>query len=189
MTFEEQLELGHLGERMVSRLLQRRGCGIVPSYDFGGKDGDKAPRLMFENRGLVLPDLDVCKQGSRQWAEVKTYFDAAWNKKLSADDRGAKGRHANDYLHVEEESGCAVFIFVLEVSTGWLLVARLRALKEHPSWHGCMCRACKTRNGRCTAPGITCGVFWDREAMTKFHRFGDGEMADLRAKWPARRAA
>jgi len=36
---------GHEGELIVSGELKRRGWFVIPSYDYSGKDDDKAPRM------------------------------------------------------------------------------------------------------------------------------------------------
>ena len=60
-----QRELGLAGEKMVAGFLQSRGAGVVASYDFSGSDGDKAPRMMFQAYGRIIPDLDVSRGGER----------------------------------------------------------------------------------------------------------------------------
>ena len=52
---------GNAGERVVAGYLKAHGFGVLASYDYCGVDGDKAPRLMFEVGGLVVPDLDHAK--------------------------------------------------------------------------------------------------------------------------------
>lgn len=178
MKFAEQLALGHVGEQLVAQYIQRHGCGIVPSYDYSGKHGDKAPRLMFENSGLVLPDLDVCKRGrQRFWAEVKSYWNAYPNRTLGKDVHGITGRLYRHYLEVEHVSGCPVFVFVLEVETGALLLVRLSAVQVHP----CMCRACK--DGQQCIARIHSGIYWTRESMRLLDRFDAATMQGLRSRW------
>jgi hypothetical protein len=49
---DRMFERGRRGEFLVAKLLQSRGWGVVPCYDYSGSDGKKAPRLMFERRAL-----------------------------------------------------------------------------------------------------------------------------------------
>ena len=72
LSFDEKLELGRLGEDLVTGWFKSKGFGVIPSSEFTGKNNDKAPRLHFEARSFVTPDLDVCRNGARYWGEVKT---------------------------------------------------------------------------------------------------------------------
>jgi hypothetical protein len=175
--FEETpaYQLGDLGQRLVMLFLQRRGHGVVPSYEFTGKgDESKAPKLMIQGGGLTLPDLDVCKDGRRYWNEVKTHARPAPNRRLGGLVHGIKDSHRLDYLRVESITGCAVYLSVLEVDSGHLLCGRLSSLEAHP----CQCSAC-TGGLRCFATPRD-NVYFLRDEFSMLHRFSDAEMAPLR---------
>lgn len=177
--FQRALSLGNMGEKLVCRYLRSTGCGVVPSYEFAGKDGQKAPRLMFESKGFAIPDLDVCKAGTRSWIEIKTYHGPAPNYRHGFLVHGIPKRLASDYAAVEFETGTAVFVAILELDSGALLVARLSTLAK--SFIGCQCTACS--NGaehRCSAK-IKRGVYWPREKMKQWHVFTREELDPIRA--------
>lgn len=182
--FAASLSLGRLGEAIVVAWLQRTGWGVIPSYDFTGSDGSKAPRLLFESRGLVVPDVDCCRAGVRRWVEVKTYHHAHPNRILGDRVHGFPGRLLDSYLAVERESGTPVWLFVLEVQTGDLMAARLASLRAHP----CQCGPCRgNRPDACGAP-LRRGVYFKRSELSRVHSFADDELVGLRTAWPTPRS-
>lgn len=75
--------------------------------------------------GYVIPDLDIAKDGTRRWAEVKTKEKADWTVITQRYEHGFKLRHYHHYLRVQEITGCEVWIFIYEEKTGDILYARL----------------------------------------------------------------
>lgn len=175
--FERAVEVGRMGERLVARWFQSHNWGVIPSYDYTGSNGEKAPRLMFEAASHVVPDLDLCRSGRRWWVEVKTYADAAENKRLGCKVHGIKQRHFDDYVSVERESGTPVAIAILELSTGLLLTGALDRLSGVS--FGCQCRGC-ARGAQCRAP-IGRLRYWRRSAMSAAHQFCAEDLAEVRA--------
>lgn len=170
--FDLSREVGRAGERLVASFARRRGCGVIASYDFAGTDGQKAPRILFENAGLVIPDLDAARGGRRMWIEVKTLSDAAYNRRYGMRVHGIKCRHRNDYLAVEAQTGTPVFLAVLEVQTGGLLMARLSSLQRYD----CICDGC-ARAGE-TLPDHL--IYFRRGDFTLTHVFSSEDLAPLR---------
>lgn len=122
---------GHVGEVLVSQILQSRGWYIVPSYDYSGSD-DKAPRMQGQKLCYILPDLDVSKQGEeRAWVEVKTKEEAVEYRKTHTLRHGISLKHYKHYQEVEKISGCAVYLAVYEIKTGDVLMAKLSSLAKH----------------------------------------------------------
>jgi hypothetical protein len=181
--FRVSVDFGRMGERLVARWLQSRGWGVVPSYDYTGSNGDKAPRLMFETHGFSVPDLDACKDGARRWLEVKAYHGPGENERLRSAGKDARvhaiiKRHFNQYLEVERQTGTAVVLAILELDSGVLLKADLARLSRLVM--GCQCQPCEGRaEGRCRAP-IKNGVYWPRAAMFPWHQFGPVELRPIR---------
>ena len=177
--FAMQRELGLAGEKMVAGFLQSRGAGVVASYDFSGSDGDKAPRMMFQAYGRIIPDLDVSRGGERFWVEVKTYWHAPPNRRIGFPVHGIRRRHRENYLDVQKQSGTTVLLAILEVQSGQLLVRRLDALRIYD----CQCRTCV----RGTVPNHN--VYFGRHDFSLWHQFSVVEMAGLRALFGRQRAA
>ena len=121
--------MGHAVEQQIAELLKERGWYVIPSYDYSGDD-DKAPRMQGSLACYVLPDLDVAKDGTRYWAEVKAKASATWTRKTQRYEHGIPRRHYLHYREVEEITGCRVFLFVYEEDTGAILVGALDELAE-----------------------------------------------------------
>jgi hypothetical protein len=132
----ELYKRGRNGELIVAEQMQKRGYGVIPCYDFSGEDGNKAPRMQFADFGLVIPDLDLCKGGKRRWGEVKTKFKADAHRKSGDYVHGIDRKHFDSYMSVERESGCPVFIFIVEESTGRILYGPLSELPIHHTFDG-----------------------------------------------------
>lgn len=132
MDFRDRPEFlrGRSGERAVADWLQDRGWWIVPSYDYSGEEDNKAPRLQGAACGLVIPDLDISKQGKRLWAEVKTKAAATFYRKLNRDEHGINRRLWRHYHQVQDITGTHVWIFVVEESTQMLLAEALDVLDQ-----------------------------------------------------------
>lgn len=139
-SFTENREYGKQAEVSVSGWLKKRGCAIIPSYDYSGDGDNKAPRISTSNTDYVVPDLDVSSKGNRYWVEVKRNNHAAFNRALGIYVHGIKKRHYEHYLKVQEITGCIVWLFVEEDSTGKLLIAKLNDLTPHP----CQCGPCRS---------------------------------------------
>lgn len=177
--FLDALARGRAGEEMVFNWLKTRGWGVVPSYDYSGAGGDKAPKLVFAKRRYAIPDGDVCRGGSRAWIEIKTYRHAPMNRRLGARVHGAKARLIADYRRVEEETATPVYLAVLEVRSGELLIARLATLEMFP----CQCSSCTRGNpGGCRAPQKRL-LYWLRSDMKIAAHFDVEEMRPLREMW------
>lgn len=179
--FDQQLSLGRMGERIVVDYLKQQGWGVIPSYEYSGEDGKKAPRLTLEATSYVLPDIDICRSGKRLWAEVKTYERPYPNRRYGCDVHGIRRRHRDDYLAVSRETGTPVLIVVLEVDSGALLSARLDRLNFWP----CQCKPCERDGSPHACEAKTPDqVYWNRGLMRVRTQFPDETMADLRRRWP-----
>lgn len=166
--FAEKLIQGRAGEAVVTRWLQEHGYGVIPSYDFTGSDGDVAPRLKFLRRSLIVPDLDICRDGKRCWCEVKHYDHAAFNYSKQIYVHGIKRRHYRDYIQVQVQTGCQVFLAIVERQTGAILIGRLDELP----WFACQCLPCSLGLPECNAP-IKKSIYCDRAAFRVIAEDGD----------------
>ena len=117
----DEYKLGHTGELIIANLLQKEGWYIIPSYDYSGEEGNKAPKMQGLTESFVLPDLDRCKDGTREWAEVKTKTEATYTRTTRRLEHGLALRHFNDYKKIQEITGCKVWLFVYENVAGYVL--------------------------------------------------------------------
>jgi len=121
----EEFKRGRNGERIVARLLQLAGYAIVPSYDYAGEDGEKAPRLQGIRESWVIPDLDIGQDGTRFWVEVKTKQAATLRHITGIYEHGMSLRQYQHYLEVQRITGTSVWLFVYEEDTDDVLFERL----------------------------------------------------------------
>jgi hypothetical protein len=144
--FQERPEFlrGRAAEQRVARWLQKRGWYIIPSYDYSGAEGEKAPRLQGFPAGYAVPDLDASRGGWRGWVEVKSKAQAnIWRSaqpwgQPNTPEHGIDHHNYLDYLHVKRITGDEVWIAIYEEDTGNLLMAEVGALGEPRvgSWLG-----------------------------------------------------
>lgn len=162
MKFQDGLAMGHYGEVKIRQWLESRGFFTVPSYEFTGKNGDKAPRACRLAEGLVLPDIDCYRDGERFWVECKHYYQAAFNRSLQIQVHGIKRRHYQDYLEIQSQSGSEVWLFVLESKTGDVICQSLSKLGEP---FECRCLPCQWGNrSMCKSP-VKDSVYFDRDSF------------------------
>lgn len=102
------------------RWLQMRGWYVIPSYDYSGEGGAKAPKLQGLKAAFPVPDLDVCRFGVRRWVEVKTKEAADFTYKTGRFEHGIE--HFDDYVRVAEETGTGAWLAIYELSTKALLL-------------------------------------------------------------------
>lgn len=126
----EKFQKGRTGERLIASLLQQEGWFVIPSYDYSGEDGNKAPKLEGLKAGYVVPDLDVAKDGARRWVEVKTKASASYTRITRRLEHGIPKRHYDCYLEVQRITGCKVTLFVYEEQTGEVLCGSLDELAK-----------------------------------------------------------
>ena len=122
-----EFQRGDSGQRLISEWLKHRGWLVIPSYDYTGAT-EKAPRMQGIQSSFVLPDIDLSKSGKRCWAEVKTKSSSTLHRKTGILEHGFALRHYRDYLRVEKESGCTVFLIVYELDTTEILSSSLSSL-------------------------------------------------------------
>src|ERR1700686_3532637 len=119
---------GREAEQMVAGILQRRGWFVIPSYDYSGEHGDKAPKIQGAHEGIVLPDLGVAGKGIMKWAEVKAKAHADFTLLTHTYDHGIGLRKWAHYRRVQRETGCQVWLFLFEEDRQLLLIESLDRL-------------------------------------------------------------
>ena len=131
-----EYQRGHWAERLVLAYLQSvEGWFCIPSYDFCGQDEEKAPRLQGRKESHVLPDLDMSRRGVRRWGEVKFKSTATWHRNTQKWEHGIPRRHFDDYLKVQEITGCKVWLYVFQEDSEHLLYASLDRLLDHARFY------------------------------------------------------
>jgi hypothetical protein len=138
MPFRQRPEFlrGRDGEQKVARWLQSRKWYIIPSYDYSGPDGEVAPKLRGQQDGIVLPDLGLAKAGLLKWAEVKSKWAPTFTLLTHTYDHGIGYRNWCHYKRFQDETGCHVFLFILEEVSQTLLVERLDNLGKGRHYFG-----------------------------------------------------
>ena len=153
----QEFKRGRSGEKAIAGFLKSRGCFIVPSYDYSGEDGNKAPKMEGEHFSFVIPDLDVANGGKRFWAEVKTKWEATLHRKSQTWEHGISLRHYRHYQRVEQETGAPVWLFVFEERSGEILAAKLSCLGPPRIYDG----------GKMGRDGM---AFWPRDQFKLLHK-------------------
>lgn len=121
---------GKTGERAIAELFKARGWYVIPSYDYVS-DEEKAPQMHGMYRGLILPDLDICRDGERRWIEVKTYTAPSFYRKTQEWQHGIQQRHWEHYREVEAISGTPVWIYVYQLNDGAVLAQEQHLLSGY----------------------------------------------------------
>lgn len=147
-----EFKRGRNGEQIVSFILRGLGYYIIPSYDFTGRDDNKAPRMLGSRLAFVIPDLDVARGGKRHWVEVKTKAKADFTRKTQREEHGIDKRHYEHYQRVEAETGCEVVIAVYEEISCEVLAITLRRIAKEVRF------SANFNAGRG-------GYFWSRDSM------------------------
>jgi hypothetical protein len=111
---------GFRGEEILCAILRWEGyfVNMKSMYSALPNGTEGAPRFLGPARPLIMPDFDVARDGRRRWAEVKTYEKPAYHHVTRTYRHGLARRDWHAYDRVERETGCQVWIFILEMSTG-----------------------------------------------------------------------
>lgn len=153
----ETFKVGRGGEQVVAKWLMERGWYVIPSYDYAGEDGDKAPRLQGYRVGHPVPDLDCAKDGNRRWVEVKTKTTTIFWRKTQKHQHGIDMPLLQHYRTVQAITGTPVWVAIYEEFSGCLLANTIDALGE-------------PRVGRNNMDGKLLAN-WDRDKFLILHRF------------------
>lgn len=155
---------GRTGEQIVTGLLRAHGYYVVPSYDYSGEDGNKAPKLQGDGEAWPIPDLDVAKASRRHWVEVKTKRAPSFTYVTRRLEHGIPQRHFEAYQRVEEITGTPVWLAIVEEESGEVLIARLADIAAHARFY---------RGGRMDRGGM---VFFPRDQFRLLDRVQPAEL-------------
>jgi len=127
---------GRAGEQTLARLLQARGWYIIPSYDYSGVNGEKAPTIQGAHDGIVLPDLGIARAGQLKWAEVKAKEKPMYYRLGDIVEHGIGRRHWEHYKRCQLETGAHVWLFIIEERNQIILFESIDHLGEPYHYHG-----------------------------------------------------
>ncbi len=127
----EVFKRGQNGEQVVALMLKKKGWFVVPVHELTGEAKDKAPAMEGHRNRIVLPDLDVCRDGMRRWVEVKTKDKADYTRITKRLEHGIAQRLYEQYIEVQRLSGCEVWLAVYEETTGEVIARSLNKLEPY----------------------------------------------------------
>lgn len=128
--FEINLKRGRTAEESIANTLMNMGYYVIPSYEYTGDEGNKAPKLWGIKDSFVVPDLDVAKNKVRIWVEVKLKAKANYTRITKQLEHGIPYRNYLSYLKIQEITGCIVFLYVFEENTLSILYHQLDKLPK-----------------------------------------------------------
>lgn len=126
----DEFKRGRNGEQIIAEYLRQRGWWVIPSYDYSGEDGNKAPRMTGARGAIVIPDLDAAKDGRRIWVEVKTKEKRVLWRKKNEHRHGIEMRHFWSYQQAQRITGNKAFLVIFEEDTREILCASIDRLKS-----------------------------------------------------------
>ena len=137
--FDDALEYGRAGEVGISSWLQKRGWRVLPVYNYSGKGGDKAPKLIaaIDADSLVMPDLMVARDGLTRFVEVKRKGRADWTRVTQRRETGINLRLWTQYRAVQVATGIQVALLFVHDKEGEVRGGSIDALGSDARQTGC----------------------------------------------------
>lgn len=167
--FKEKLNIGKLGENIISAWFHQKGFSILPVYEVEGND-NKGPRMFSGGQQLIAPDIFVFREKDAYWIEAKHKTRFSWHGKTSQWVTGIDIKHYEHYLEIDIETPWPVWLlFLHKDSTPWA--------EDLSRWRACP-KACpvglfgnaldklrNTENHRDTRWGKHGMVYWARDSL------------------------
>lgn len=155
--FKEKFDFGKIAEKEVEEAFYSKGFHVIRSYDYQGEENNSPRMFALETKdNLILPDLDVSKDGKRIWVECKHYTATPFNRTYGINVHGIKKRHYKHYLKVQKITGNIVYLIIKEIQNNCLLYAKLDSLKTY---------SCLHIDQKC---GDECLIYFNREDFKRF---------------------
>ena len=121
--------MGRTAEEVIARLMMQVEWRVVPTYNYSGEDGKKAPKaLAIGGPAYVLPDLQLLRDGQVRWVEVKTKAKPLQWRNPQRKEHGVEERHFLDYIEIQRVSGAPVYICIFEQNSGEVLISPIDTL-------------------------------------------------------------
>lgn len=136
--FAFQRERSKVFEVAFSNWLRRtRGYFVLPTYDFSGSNGDKAPRLMGAHEHLVIPDLLATHPDKgNSWYEVKLKENADLYRKTNTLVTGCALRHYRDYQRVKALTKAPVYLVFIHEKENTVVTGEIDTLPYSHTYDG-----------------------------------------------------
>lgn len=109
-SFEEKLEFGKAGEKVIIDWLCRSGYSVLPVEKASWGNG--GPRIYQANSSLVAPDLLVLQFG---WIEAKTKSAFTWHRISQSWQTGIDVYYYNQYIEAARKSCMPIYLFFLQL--------------------------------------------------------------------------
>jgi hypothetical protein len=119
---------GREAELLVAAWCRDRGYYVIPSYDYSGPDGARAPMAQGSKDAIILPDLQIAAAGRSKWAEVKAKGSANYTITTGRYEHGIGYRKWGAYRRIQRQTGCFVYLFVVELDRQMVLAESLDVL-------------------------------------------------------------
>lgn len=168
-------QFGRLGEIAAMRAFQRSGYSAMALFK---SSEDSAPVLESSESKIITPDLALYKGGSGFAVEIKTHSIAPYNEQLKSNVHGVHVRKFNEYAEFSSTTGMAVYLGIVELSSGCLLLSS-RPMHDLPKWP-CQCGGCRRRLGQCRNRGGKPEWYFKRASFDVHIRLDDRTITDLR---------
>lgn len=127
----ESFRRGRVAEVLCAAVLRSKGHFVIPTYDYSGEDGARAPIMASDYCGVVLPDLMAAKRGQVAHFEIKLKARADFTYSTGRLEHGVGLRRWRDYLRVEQEFGSRLWLWICEPATGDILSCSRAELSKH----------------------------------------------------------
>ena len=123
MPFRDSPEFlrGREAELLVSAWCRDRGYYVIPTYDYSGPDGARAPMAQGSKDAIILPDLQIAAAGCSKWVEVKVKARASYTITTGQYAHGIGYRKWGAYRRIQVQTGCYVYLFVVELDRQMVL--------------------------------------------------------------------
>ncbi len=108
-SFNDSLQFGAVGENVVGRYRQAKGCLALPVHKSIGGVGH-GPQLLGINEDLVAPDFLVWGKDGTKWVEVKHKTTCTWHRKTRRWQTGVDRTVLTNYGTVSKETNSKVVL-------------------------------------------------------------------------------
>lgn len=112
-SFEQQLEMGKVGEGLLASWLRSKGCSLMPTGEIRKKEF-QGPRFLSAGAELVAPDAFAFNAwfnpGGVVWLEMKHKSVCTWSRFARQWQTGIDFGHFEQYRAVAEKSATPVWL-------------------------------------------------------------------------------